>query len=128
MYFSQTECLAFLESMWYMYAYTRHPYIDEHTNAWPTYICHRSCTLAYQGLFTVEMSTGPRLYAGWCATLEEMYGWGEARWKQRVVTFRLSISRSCVTRFYCAKWRNLDSFENLAKTDTLRQFTLTCIA
>lgn len=59
------------------------------------------CTLAYQGLFTVEVPTGPRLFAGRCATLEETYGPGETRWKPRAVTFRLSISRSCVARFYC---------------------------
>jgi len=47
MYFSQTERLAFLESMWGICAYTlgvcTHT-STKHTNAWPTYICRRSCT------------------------------------------------------------------------------------
>ena len=74
LFHQQTECLAFLESMWSVYAHLACAHMTtKHTNAWPTYICRRLCTLAYQGLFTVEVSTGPRLFADRCATLEETY-------------------------------------------------------
>lgn len=110
------------------YTLDSYTYVDEIHECLAYIYMSSVCTLAYQGLFTVEVPTGPRLFAGRCATLEETYGPGETRWKPRAVTFPFIYIAIVYNPFLLRKWRNFDSFENLAKTDTLRQFTLACIA
>lgn len=116
------NCVKTIYLQFYLHYFAESKTCVKNMFSWSVYICRciYVCTLAYQGLFTVEVPTGPRLFADRCATLEEAYT--KAKYACVLLLIYIAI---VYNPFLLRKWRKF-GFENLAKTDTLRQFALAC--